>query len=294
MARRKRDFGQGDIFGRRGIAYGQRDGCHIIGATYEGGEFLARDFIHVRDLRKVYQARGGEINALEDITFNVLDQEFFTIVGRSGCGKTTLLKILAGLLAKSSGSVKIQGDEVTGPRSDIGFVFQAPTLPPWRTVLDNVLLPIEILAKNVKEHRSRAIDLLKFVGLEGFEDRYPRELSGGMQQRVSICRALIHDPPLLLMDEPFGALDALSREEMSLELLRIWREARKTSIFITHSIQESAFLSDRVVVMTPRPGKVQKIIEIRLPRPRTVEMRHSREFLDYTKEIEEAIGLMNK
>jgi NitT/TauT family transport system ATP-binding protein len=254
---------------------------------------LARDFIEIQNLYKVYPARSGEVvHALEDVSFSVRNQEFLTIVGRSGCGKTTILKILAGLLLKTSGSVRVQGAEVDGPRPDVGIVFQAPTLPPWRTVLRNVELPIEILGLDVGVHKHRAMELLRFVGLEGFEYRYPRELSGGMQQRVSICRALIHDPPLLLMDEPFGALDALTREEMNLELLRIWQEQKKTSVLITHSIEEAIFLSDRIVVMTPRPGRVERIVEVVLPRPRTPEMRHMPEFHALRHEIEVALGLL--
>ncbi|MFQ5692519.1 MAG: ABC transporter ATP-binding protein, partial [Nitrospinota bacterium] len=174
----------------------------------------------------------------------------------------------------------------------VGMVFQSPVLPKWRNVLDNVMLPVEILGLDEEVYRDRALDLIKLTGLTGFENKYPKELSGGMQQRVSISRALIHDPPLLLMDEPFGALDALTREAMNLELLRIWQENKKTCLLITHSISEAVFLADRVVVMTPRPGKVESIIDIELPRPRVAEMRTEQRFIEYVKRIQERIGLV--
>jgi NitT/TauT family transport system ATP-binding protein len=200
------------------------------------------------------------------------------VVGPSGCGKTTLPKILAGLMPPSRGDARLRGTPITGPRQDIGVVFQSPVLFPWRTVLDNVLLPVDVQRLSRERHRRTALDLLALVGLEGFERRYPWELSGGMQQRVALTRALVHDPAMLLMDEPFGALDAMTREKMNLELQRIWSAAKKTVLLITHSIPESIFLSDRVLVMTERPGSIAAIYEVPLPRPRTLAMMGGVEF----------------
>jgi NitT/TauT family transport system ATP-binding protein len=211
--------------------------------------------------------------------------EFVTIVGQSGCGKTTLLKILAGLLPRSSGTVSLRGQPVDGPSRDIGVVFQDPVLLPWRTVLDNVMLPVQVLGLDRVRFGERARMLLGLVGLTGFEDKYPHELSGGMRQRVAIARALVHDPSLLLMDEPFGALDAMTREAMNLELLRIWQESGKTIVFITHSIPEAVFLADRVIVMSARPGRIQQIVDVELPRPRDLDMMASDEFGVYSRKI---------
>jgi len=191
-----------------------------------------------------------------------------TLVGRSGCGKSTLLRIVAGLVPPSRGHVTIAERTVAGPSPDVGLMFQQPALLPWRTVLQNVLLPVEILGLDRTTGRAEAQDLLALVGLEGFESRHPWELSGGMQQRVALCRALIHKPRVLLMDEPFAALDALTREELSLELQRIWNERRTTILFVTHSISEAAILSDRVAVMTPRPGRIARMVDVPVPRPR--------------------------
>src|SRR6266446_467917 len=242
--------------------------------------------IVVSNLEKTYATRGrAQVHALAGISVEVGAGEFITIVGQSGCGKTTLLKILAGLLPRSAGSVTLRGRLVDGPSRDIGIVFQDPVLLPWRTVFDNVMLPVEVLGLDRKSSGSRAMDLLGLVGLEGFEDKYPHELSGGMRQRVAIARALVHDPSLLLMDEPFGALDAMTREFMNLELLRIWQESGKTIVFITHSIPEAAFLADRVVVMSARPGRIQEIVDVRLSRPRDLDMMASDEFGVYTRRI---------
>src|SRR5437870_6646083 len=227
--------------------------------------------IAIKELSKLYPTRDGGVHALEQISFSVSEGEFVAVVGPSGCGKSTLLKVLAGLLPPSKGAARLRGTPITGPRRDIGVVFQSPVLLPWRSVLDNVLLPVDVQRLGRDRHLKVATDLLSLVGLDGFERRYPWELSGGMQQRVAITRALIHDPAMLLMDEPFGALDALTREQMNLELQRIWLERRKTVIFVTHSIPESVFLSDRIFVMTPRPGTIKSTITVDLPRPRTVE-----------------------
>jgi NitT/TauT family transport system ATP-binding protein len=247
--------------------------------------------IAYRQLRKVYSSGGGEVIALEAFSLDVADGEFITVVGRSGCGKTTLLKLTAGLLSATSGSVQVAGEPVTAPLTNIGIVFQAPVLLPWRKTLDNVLLQIEARKLDVTGYRSRARELLQLTGLAGFENCYPCELSGGMQQRVSISRALIHDPPLLLMDEPFGALDAITRDEMNVELLRIWSASKKTVLFITHSIPEAVFLGDRVIVMTPRPGSVADILNIDLPHPRTTGMRDDAKFIGYVKRIRERLGV---
>jgi NitT/TauT family transport system ATP-binding protein len=242
-------------------------------------------------VQKVYNSGDDEVVALEEVSFHVAEGEFVTVVGRSGCGKSTLLKITSGLLPATAGAVRVAGALVRAPLTNIGVVFQAPVLLAWRKALDNVLLQIEARGLNVAAYRKRALELLELTGLKGFEGKYPNELSGGMQQRVSISRALIHDPPLLLMDEPFGALDAITRDEMNLELLRIWQEAKKTLLFITHSIPEAVFLGDRVVVMTPRPGKVAEIIPIDLPRPRVTGVRDDPKFIGYVRRIRERLGV---
>ena len=249
------------------------------------------NLIAYREVRKVYNSGGDEVVALDKFSLDVADGEFVTVVGRSGCGKTTLLKLTAGLLGATSGSIHVAGKPVTAPLTNIGIVFQAPVLLPWRKTLDNVLLQIEARKLDVNGYRKRALELLELTGLKGFEDRYPAELSGGMQQRVSISRALIHNPPLLLMDEPFGALDAITRDEMNIELLRIWSESKKTVLFITHSIPESVFLGDRVIVMTPRPGKVAEILNIDLPHPRATAVRDDGKFIGYVKRIRERLGV---
>ena len=231
---------------------------------------MPENLLEVEHLTKTYFSdRKKPLTALADLTFSVADAEFLSLVGPSGCGKSTFINLACGIAQPTSGHIRLRGEPITGPISDVGIAFQAPILLEWRTVLQNVLLPIEILERRVTSfHREHAGSLLKLVGLAGFADAYPRELSGGMQQRVSICRALVHNPSFLLMDEPFGALDAMTRDKMNLELLRIWGQARKTLIFITHNIAEAVFLSDRVVVLTGRPGTVRDIVGIDSPRPR--------------------------
>jgi NitT/TauT family transport system ATP-binding protein len=242
--------------------------------------------IQVRALNKRYATRSGEIvKALDNVSIDVADGEFVTVVGPSGCGKTTLLKILAGILRRTSGDILLRGSPVNGPRPDVGVVFQTPVLLPWRTVLANMMLPIELQRLPRKEYEQRAQRYLQTARLAGFEQKYPSELSGGMQQRVGIGRALIRDPALLLMDEPFGALDAMTRDEMNLELLRIWTESSKTVMLVTHSIAEAVFLADRVIVMTPRPGRISDVITVDLPRPRALDMINSEVFGDYTRMI---------
>lgn len=228
---------------------------------------------------------GKSVEALRDVTLRVGQSEFVSVLGPSGCGKSTLLRIVAGLVPATSGSVLVQGVQVTEPLSDVGIVFQSAVLLPWRSVIENVLLQADIRRLDRAEYTERASALLKLVGLDGFESSYPHQLSGGMQQRVSICRALVHMPKLLLMDEPFGALDALTRDEMSLELQRIWMERRKTVLFITHSIPEAVFLSDRVLVMTSRPGRILEDLEVDLPRPRTLETLNDARFGELAKHL---------
>jgi NitT/TauT family transport system ATP-binding protein len=244
-----------------------------------------RPFLRVQGLSKVYATRDGPVRALDQVSVSERRGEFLSILGPSGCGKSTLLMIAAGLMAPSSGAVAVDGTPVTRPRTDIGIVFQSPVLLEWRTALGNVMLQAEAKRLERRAAERRARELLASVGLVGFEDKYPHELSGGMRQRVSLCRALIHDPPQLLMDEPFGALDALTRDQLVLDLQRIWNERRMTVLFITHSVPEAVFLSDQVVVMTPRPGRVDRVIDIDLPRPRTLAMRESPEFARYSREI---------
>src|SRR6187431_3392554 len=241
--------------------------------------------IQARGLSKTYVTGSGEVTALKSLDFEIYDGEFVSVVGQSGCGKSTLLKVLAGLLPYTTGSVELNGKPLRGPTPQAAIVFQSPVLLPWRTVLDNVLLPIEFRKLPLASHRKSAADLLAMVGLSEFAQRYPFELSGGMQQRTAIVRALVQDPRLLLMDEPFGALDAMTREQMNLELMRIWSKSGKTVIFVTHSIAESIFLSDRVFVMTSRPGTLAEIIDIDLPRPRDLKMINTAKFGDYAAHI---------
>jgi NitT/TauT family transport system ATP-binding protein len=242
--------------------------------------------ISVSGLSKIYRTREGrDIEALTGAGFEIGEGELVTVVGPSGCGKSTLLKILAGILRRTAGEVRLRGRPVDGPSRDVGVVFQAPVLLPWRTVLQNVMLPVEIQGRDRERYEIRARHYLRLVGLDGFEGKYPNELSGGMQQRVGISRALVHEPALLLMDEPFGALDAMTREAMNLELLRIWQESRKTVLLVTHSIPEAVFLADRVIVMTPRPGRISEIITVDLPRPRRLEIINSERFGRYVAAI---------
>jgi NitT/TauT family transport system ATP-binding protein len=234
--------------------------------------------IGIAGVAKRFRRADQETVALAGVDLAIGAGEFVSIVGPSGCGKSTLLRVVAGLLAPSEGRVEILGKRVAGPVTDLGIVFQSPVLLDWRTLLENVLAQVELRGESPHAYRRKAIDLLTAVGLQGFEDRYPHELSGGMRQRAQIVRALIHDPPLLLMDEPFGALDALTREQMRLDLEALWLARPKTVLFITHSIDEAVLLSDRVVVMSERPGRIDRILEIGLPRPRGLEARRSPEF----------------
>ncbi len=241
-------------------------------------------------LDKSYGSATGDLVALDDISFEIHGGEFVAVVGPSGCGKSTLLRVLAGLIPASSGEVWIGESRVHGTRRDIGIVFQSPVLFPWRTVLENVLLPIDVQGLPRDSNIGKARELLALVGLRDFERHYPAELSGGMQQRVGIARALVHDPAILLMDEPFGALDAMTREHMNVELQRLWQARAKTVLFITHSIAEAVFLADRVVVMTPRPGRIAEVLDIDLPRPRSLDMMSTQPFGDYVRRIRTHFG----
>jgi NitT/TauT family transport system ATP-binding protein len=246
----------------------------------------APPLILARGLSKVYATAGaGEVMALKNLDFEIHDGEFVSVVGQSGCGKSTLLKMLAGLLPYTSGSVSLNGRPLRGPSNEAAVVFQSPVLLPWRTVLENVLLPIEFRKLALSRYKPKAFELLDMVGLKNFAHRYPYELSGGMQQRAAIVRALVQDPRLLLMDEPFGALDAMTREQMNLELLRIWSQRCKTVFFITHSIAEAIFLSDRVIAMTARPGSIADVIAVDLPRPRDLSVINTDRFGRYATHL---------
>jgi len=249
-------------------------------------------FIQLAGVRKVYRRGRSEFLAVSDVTFDVGEGELVSLVGPSGCGKTTVLKILAGLHAADAGRVRIGNPaHPFNPERDIGMVFQQPLLLKWRRILDNVLLPAEILGLPMKAARTRARDLLALVGLSGAEGKYPYELSGGMQQRAAIARALVHDPKLILMDEPFGALDALTREKMNLELLRIWQESRKTIVFVTHGIGEAVFLGTRVVVLTAGPARMADNFTVNLPSPRTLDIKTHEDFGTYTRRIYRLLGM---
>jgi NitT/TauT family transport system ATP-binding protein len=241
--------------------------------------------IAVEEVSRVFTSGARVVTALEKISFDIPAGQFVSLVGPSGCGKSTLLKIIAGLLPPSSGRVSVSGRSVDRPLENVGMVFQAPVLLKWRSVIGNVLLPVEFAKLDLGRYAAEARRLIRLVGLEGFEEMYPHELSGGMQQRASLCRALVTDPQLLLMDEPFGALDAMTRDELDMELLRIWEERKKTVLFVTHSIQEAVFLSDVVMIMSARPGKLLETIGIDLRRPRTLEMMSSEQFGEYTLRI---------
>jgi NitT/TauT family transport system ATP-binding protein len=253
---------------------------------------MAEPFIHLAGVKKVYRGRGTEFLAVSEATFDVEAGELIALVGPSGCGKTTLLKILAGLHSHESGEVRIGSKtQPFDPSRDIGMVFQQPLLLKWRRIIDNVLLPAEILGLPRAQSRDRARDLIALVGLKGNEDKYPYELSGGMQQRAAIARALVHDPKLILMDEPFGALDALTREKMNIELLRIWQKSQKTIVFVTHGITEAVFLGTRVIVLTAGPARMADNFKVDLPHPRTLDMKTNEKFGEYTRRIYRLLGM---
>jgi len=255
------------------------------------GQGAGRELLRTENLTKSYKTReGGKVFALDATSVTLADGEFVSVVGPSGCGKSTLMKLVAGIINRTDGEILYRGKSIANSQRDMGVVFQSPVLLPWLTILQNVLLPSRVLKIDMKAAEARAHELLKLVGLGDFEGKYPTELSGGMQQRAGIVRSLIHDPSLLLMDEPFGALDALTRERMSIELQRIWLANRKTVFFITHSIAESVFLSDRVIVMSPRPGRIIEEFQIPFPRPRTFELVNTVEFGRYVSEIRDLLG----
>ncbi|MDP2779297.1 MULTISPECIES: ABC transporter ATP-binding protein [Devosia] len=249
-------------------------------------------FIRLEGVSKTYRFGGKEFLAVSDVTMDIEEGQLVALVGPSGCGKSTLLKVLAGLHNHDSGTVQI-GNEVSPftPGRDIGMVFQQALLLKWRTILDNILLPAEILGLPMAASRERARDLIEMVGIANFADAYPSQLSGGMQQRASIARSLVHDPKLILMDEPFGALDALTRERMNLELMRIWKESGKTILFVTHGIQEAVFLGSKVAVLTAGPARMAAHFDVNLPEPRTLSVKTSEQFGQYTKQIYALLGM---
>ena len=253
--------------------------------------------IAIKNVSKSYSTGTGAILALDTFSLDIKDGEFVAIVGPSGCGKSTLLRLVSGLLPVSSGTIDVGGRRVSGPLTDVGIVFQQPILLDWRTILGNVLFHIDMRGLEVRRYEDKARALLKQVGLADFADKRPYELSGGMKQRAAIARALVHEPPLLIMDEPFGALDALTREQMRLDLERLWMATKKTVIFITHSIDEAVLLADRVVVMSPRPGRIETVLEIDMPRPRGFDGRRHPQFAavsDAITEIFLARGVLNR
>ena len=247
------------------------------------------DAISIVAVGQRFRLKGGVITALDGLDLSVADGEFVSVVGPSGCGKSTLMRIVAGLVRPTDGTVRVKGRLVDGPAANVGIVFQKATLLPWRNVVANIDLQLEMRNLQKAGYAQRRSELIALTGLEGFEGALPHELSGGMQQRVALCRALIHDPAILLMDEPFGALDAMTREAMNMELQRVWLESRKTVLFITHSISEAIFLSDRVVIMSPRPGRIQEIVYVDLPRPRDFGMIALPEFVDATMKVRKAL-----
>jgi NitT/TauT family transport system ATP-binding protein len=246
--------------------------------------------LEVRDLSAVFPNGNGGLQALEQITFSVRAQEFLCVLGPSGSGKSTLLRLLAGLIPPTRGMVLLNGKRLSGPPGGVGFVFQKANLMPWRTVLENIILPLELQKVPRPAAGDQARELVELVGLQGFEDELPHELSGGMAQRVAIARAMIHDPDVLLLDEPFGSLDALTRERMGEELLRIWQVRSKTVVMVTHSISEALFLADRVLVLSPRPGRLRLDLPVPLPRPRQEEIRYTPAFGEMARQIRLAIG----
>ncbi len=249
--------------------------------------------IEVENVGKTFRTRLGTVvvEALRDVSVDIRPGQFVAFVGPSGCGKSTLLKLIGGLIEPTSGRITVGGLDVRGPRRDIGVMFQTPVLFPWRTVLENVLLPIEVFGLDRRIAIEKARSILRLVGLEERERAYPRELSGGMQQRTALSRVLVTDPPIILMDEPFGALDEFTRERMNLELLRIWQERGQTIVFVTHSIVEAVFLADRIVVMGTSPGRVLSIIDVPLPRPRAIDLMKSPEFAGAVFEVREYLGV---
>lgn len=247
--------------------------------------------LSLRNITHIYAPEGGKpTKALEDVSVDISHGELVALLGPSGCGKSTLLKIAGGIIDQTEGRIRFEGTHEKVPGERLGIVFQTPVLLPWRTVIKNVHLPAEILRIDSQESLARAHQLLEMTGVSGFDDNYPGELSGGMQQRVSIARALLHDPEVLLMDEPFGALDAITREQLNAELQSIHMRERKTILFVTHDVKEAIFLSDRIAVLTDRPGRLASVIDNRIPRPRTAESQLSNEFIEMELEIRSLLG----
>lgn len=257
------------------------------GAEVDAAPQAGAAYVSVRGVGKTFERAGRRTEALSALDLEIRRGEFVAVVGPSGCGKSTLLRLIAGLVAPTRGEVVVDGRPVRGALTDIGVVFQSPVLLDWRTVLDNVLVQVELRGLDPRAYRARALELLARVGLGDFTDRRPRELSGGMRQRTAIVRALIHDPPFLMMDEPFGALDALTREQMRLDLEKIWLDTQKTVLFITHSIDEAVLLADRVIVMSARPGRIEREIAITMPRPRGLAARQDTQFIRTAHDITE-------
>ncbi|MDI4231775.1 ABC transporter ATP-binding protein [Bradyrhizobium sp. Arg237L] len=262
-----------------------------LSASDEPVQRRSRTLITIKDVEKKFLTHSSDVvTALAKVNLDIKENEFVSVVGPSGCGKTTLLRILAGLSSVTSGEVRFDGDRLRGPRSDAGIVFQQALLLPWNTVLDNVLLSPHLKNDRSEKTQRRAEELLTFMGLADFARKYPFELSGGMQQRVAICRALMREPKVLLMDEPFGALDAMTRESLNVELMRVCSEEKKTVLFITHSIPEAVLLGDRVVVMSPRPGRISEIIDVDIARPRSLKTMANKRFGDICDQIRTIFG----
>jgi NitT/TauT family transport system ATP-binding protein len=264
---------------------GMRSAAGAPAVGLAAGRSRGGAMVRIAALKKTF----GELEAIRQLSFDVADGEFLSVLGPSGCGKSTLLMMIAGLIDPTAGEIRIKDAKVAGPRREVGVVFQSPVLLPWRTVLQNVLFPIELLKLPRRQYERRAMDLLRMAKIDEFSGHLPRQLSGGMRQRVAICRALVHDPSILLMDEPFSALDAITRDEMAVELQRIWQANRKTVIFVTHSIREAAFLSDRVLVMARRPATIIDELPIGLPRPRSIAVTEDEAFNRLVRHLRNAI-----
>ena len=259
-------------------------------ATAKKTEDLSQFGQTVIEGKNVTKVFGETVTALEGANFDIRAGEFISLVGPSGCGKSTLLRLVAGLIEKTSGDVKVNDDLVTKPRTDIGMMFQKAVLLDWRTAIENVLLPSEMKHRITKEDKDKAMASLELVGLKGFEFHFPKQLSGGMQQRVALARLIQTGADIMLMDEPFGALDEFTRERLNVELMRIVGELKATTLFVTHNIQEAIYLADRVMVMTPRPGKIAEIIEVKFERPRDISIQTSREFNIIIEQVRDTLG----
>lgn len=271
-----------------GITTGDR--TEVTPPSSVQGETSARELVKIEGVSKAFGDRISGLIALQEVNLSLREREFVSLVGPSGCGKSTLLKIIAGLMNATRGRVSLGGEEISGPRRDIGLMFQTATLFPWRTVKRNIMLPFDI-AKVKTDREARVQEVLELVGLENFRDHYPRQLSGGMQQRVALCRLLVSDPNLMLLDEPFGALDEFTRERLNVELARITEMERKTTVFVTHNISEAVFLSDRVVVMGTGPGRILDVVDIDLPRPRRADVISTHAYADRVADVRKILGL---